>query len=100
MHPGSPELAIMHAADERRVLAGHRRLVAVAVERPGLHLSLVELAAVQEVMERVKIMVTLRPDAADFSFDLARRQWWLATAPLSRLLFETDRIHRRTSMPS
>ena len=65
MHPFAAQLAVVEAADEGGVLARHRRLVAVAVERPGLHLRLLELAAVQHVMERMLVVVALGADRAD-----------------------------------
>ena len=60
MRPFAAQLAIVDAADEGGVLARHRRLVAVAVERPGLHLRLVELAAVQHVMKGMQVVIALR----------------------------------------
>ena len=47
--PVAPQLAVEDARDERGILARHGGLVAVAVERPRLHLPLVELAAVQSL---------------------------------------------------
>ncbi len=73
MHPLAAQLAVVRAGHQRGVLARHRRLVAVAVERPRLHLALVELAAVQEAMERVLVVVALGADRADGGLQLRRR---------------------------
>ena len=58
------QLAVVRPAHQGRILARHAGLVAVAVERPGLHLALVELAAVQQLMERMQIVIARRPDVA------------------------------------
>ena len=63
--PFAPQLAIMRAAHEGGVLARHRFLIAIAVERPGLHLPLVQLAAVQQLMERMLVVIALGADRAD-----------------------------------
>ena len=65
MHPFAAQLAVVHPADEGGVLARHAGLVAVAVESPGLHLALVELAAVQKAMEGMLVVVALGADRAD-----------------------------------
>ena len=83
--PFAPQLAIDHAADQCRVLARHRRLVAVAVKSPGLHLALVELAAMQQPVERVLVVVALRTHRADGRFQLVGGH---------------QRGHSRISMPS
>ena len=72
VHPLAAQLAVVHAAHQRGVLARHGRLVAVAVERPGLHLALVELAAVQQAMERMLVVVALGADRADGGLELGR----------------------------
>src|ERR1700688_1347683 len=64
MHPLAAQFAILAARNERRVLAGDRRLIDEAVERPGLHLALVELAVMQKAMERMQIVVPHRADGA------------------------------------
>ena len=75
VHPFAPQLAVERAAHQGGVLARHARLVAVAVERPGLHLALVELAAVQEAMEGVLVVVALGADRADGRFQLGGASW-------------------------
>src|SRR5690606_13013131 len=72
------------AAHQGGVLARHRSLVAVAVERPGLHLALVEPAGVEQAVERVLVVVALSADRADLLLELLGRH----------------RAHRMTSMPS
>jgi hypothetical protein len=64
MDPVAPELAIMAAAHQGRVLARHGGLVAVAVERPGLHLALIQLSAMQQLMEGMLVVVALGADGA------------------------------------
>src|SRR5690606_24778696 len=52
------------------VLEGDGRLVEIAVERPGLHLALVELAAMQEAVEGVQAVIAGFPDMAELGFEL------------------------------
>src|SRR5262249_31648962 len=54
------------------VLHRDDRLVEIAVQRPGLDLAAVQLAAMQQGMERVQIVVTLRADGAQSGFQLFR----------------------------
>src|SRR5262249_12062724 len=64
MNPVAPELAIMTAAHQGRVLARNGGLVAVAVERPGLQLALIQLSAMQQLMEGMLVVVALGADGA------------------------------------
>src|SRR5262245_377771 len=70
VHPFAPQLAVQHAAHQCRILTRHRRLVAIAIERPGLHLALVQLAAVQQLMKGVLVVVALGSDLADLGLEL------------------------------
>jgi len=54
----------MAAAHQGGVLARHGGLIAVAVERPGLHLALVEFAAVQQLMEGMLVVIALGANGA------------------------------------
>jgi hypothetical protein len=72
--PFAPQLPIVHAADEGGVLARHGFLVAIAVERPGLNLSSAQFAAMQKLMERVLVVLALRPDRANRSLERFRRK--------------------------
>src|SRR5690606_27191902 len=63
----------------------HRCLVAVAIERPGLHLAFVELAGMEEAVERVLVVIALGADRTDL---------------LLELLWRHRLRHRMTSMPS
>jgi len=72
MHPFAAQVAVVHTAHQGRVLTRHARLIAVAVERPGLHLALVELAAVQQAVEGVLVVVALGADRADGGLELGR----------------------------
>ena len=77
--PFQPDGAIAEARDHHRVLDGNRALVIISVQRPGLHLSLVELAAMQQVMERMQAVIAGRADMAQSRFELfralQRRAW-------------------------
>src|SRR5262249_33763722 len=64
MDPIAAKLAVVTTAHQRRVLPRHRRLIAVAVESPGLYLALVQLAAMQQLMKRMLVVVTLGADGA------------------------------------
>ncbi len=55
-------------------LIGNHRLVIVAVERPGLDLLARKLAAVQQLVERMKMVVAHRADGAQLRLELVRRQ--------------------------
>src|ERR1700727_1045835 len=68
MHPLAAQFAILAARDQRRVLARDRRLIDEAVERPGLHLPLVELAVVQKAVERVQIVIAHGTNGAQRRF--------------------------------
>ena len=50
-------------------LARDRRLIDVAIERPGLNLALVEFAIVQHVVKRMQVVVPYRTDRAQRSFE-------------------------------
>src|SRR3569833_849901 len=54
--------------DHDRVLDRYRALIKVAVQRPRLDLSLVQLAAVQQPMERMQVVVAHRADMAQRRF--------------------------------
>ena len=85
MRPLAPQLPVGDARDQGGVLARHGGLVAVAVERPRLHLPLVELTAMQQRVERVQIVIAHRADGANLGFQLS----WGQQAG-----------HRLSSMPS
>ena len=90
MEPFAAEVAVVAAAHEGSVLQRDRRLIAVAVQRPRLHLPLVQLAAVQETVERVQIVVALGPDRAQRRLE-----------PFGAQRLGQDRlVHGRTSIPS
>src|SRR5690606_20194722 len=85
VNPLAAQLAIGRAAHQGGILPRHRGLVAVPVERPCLHLALVELARVKQAVERVLVVVALGADGADLPLELFGRH---------------RAHHRRTSMPS
>ena len=62
--PFQPGGAVAETRDHHRVLDRDRALVIIAVQRPGLHLSLVQLAAMQQAMERMQVVITRRADMA------------------------------------
>src|SRR5580698_901198 len=57
MHPLAAQVAIFAARNEGRVLARDGGLIDEAVQRPGLHLPLVELAVMQKAVERMQVVV-------------------------------------------
>ena len=95
VNPFAAQLAVMHAAHEGGVLARHRLLIAIAVERPGLHLAFVQLAAMQHLMERMLVVIALLADGADRGLERLLRQG-RRVVPLGR----RELVHSVTSMPS
>ena len=93
--PCAPQFAVMHPAHEGGVLARHGLLIAIAVERPGLDLRFAQLAAVQKLMERMLVVIALRPDRADRGLERVRGQEFVRGRP-QRLYF----VHRVSSVPS
>src|SRR5215510_12767932 len=67
--PFQPRGAVAEARDHHRVLDRDRALVIVPVQRPGLHLALVQLAAVQEFMKRMQAVIARRADMAQRRFE-------------------------------
>jgi hypothetical protein len=63
---------ILATRDQARVLDGNHRLVIVAIESPGLHLTFAALAAVQQCMERMQAMVAFGADIAQRGFKFVR----------------------------
>src|SRR5581483_5033944 len=61
---------ILASCDQARVLQRDRRLIIIAIERPGLDLPLAALAAVQELMERMQPVITPGADVAQPRFKL------------------------------
>src|SRR5215813_4516678 len=68
--PLAPQLLIIAARDQVGVLLRDLGLVVVAVERPGLHLPLGALAAVQEMVKRMAAVIAPRADVAQARFQL------------------------------
>src|ERR1700709_586473 len=62
MPPFETDIAVAKTRDHHRILDRNGALVVVAVQRPGLHLSLIELAAVQQPMKRMQVMIAGRAD--------------------------------------
>src|ERR1700730_6907396 len=90
MPPLAAQFAVLAARDQRSVLARDRRLIDEAVERPGLHLALVELAVVQKTVERMQIMVAHGSDGAQ------RRLERIGSHGLRGHVY----VHGETSIPS
>ncbi len=72
-HPDASQLPILQPTEERRVLARDRRLVAVAVQGPGLHLTAAEPASVEQRVERVLVVIALRADSPQPQFQIVAR---------------------------
>src|SRR5689334_57708 len=85
MHPLAAQLPVIGSAHQGGVLARYGGLVAVTVERPGLHLAFVQLAAVEQAMKWVQVVITLVSDLTDRGLELGGRQL---------------RAHSSISMPS
>src|SRR3954451_8029666 len=68
--PFQPDGAVAEARDHHGVLDGNRALVIIAVQRPCLHLPLVQLAAMQQVMEGMQAVIAGRADMAQSRFEL------------------------------
>ncbi len=83
--PFAAQRRIVAARDQARVLDRDHRLVVVAIERPGLHLALGALAAVQQAVERMQAVIAPRADVA---------QRALRARPAS------EQVHSTISMPS
>ena len=74
VQPLAPQLGVLEPGDQAGVLARDRRLIAVSVERPRLHLAPAQLAAMEHPVKRVLVVVALRPDGAQLVFQLRRGQ--------------------------
>src|SRR5258705_1356140 len=64
MPPFEPDAAIAEARDHHGVLDRYRALVIIAVQRPGLHLALVQFAAMQQPVKRMQIVIAGGTDVA------------------------------------
>src|ERR1700733_4936595 len=69
--PFHADVAVAKARDHHRILDRDRALVIVAVERPGLHLSLVELAAVQQPVKGMQAVIARLSDGTERGFQLS-----------------------------
>src|SRR5690606_10527708 len=65
--------AVAEARDDHGVLYGDGALVVIAVERPGLHLPLVELAAMKQAVEGVQAVIARGADVAELGFEFVCR---------------------------
>src|SRR6202035_1989180 len=99
--PFHPDLAVAEARDHHCILQRNGGLIVVAVQRPGLHLAFVELAAVQEPMERMQAVIA-------GGADLAQRRLEFGSAVERYTLADRERrhpcrwhhIHSTISVPS
>src|SRR4051795_5678304 len=90
--PLRPERRIGRPGQDHRILARDHRLVAKAVERPGLHLALGQRAFRHAVVKGVAVVVALRAD---------RAKHLLQPAPLQPAARGIEEIgHSAISMPS
>src|SRR5205814_6145608 len=64
--PIAPQIGVMAARQQAGVLDRDHRLVIVAVERPGLDLSLGATSAMQEPMERLQAVIAVRAEFPQF----------------------------------
>jgi hypothetical protein len=68
--PFATYATIAETRDHHGILDRYRALVKVAVQRPGLHLPLVQLAAVQQPVKRVQIVIARGADLAQRRFQV------------------------------
>src|ERR1700722_3185616 len=66
--PFEPDAAVAEARDHDGVLDRNGALVIITVQRPGLHLALVQLAAVQQAVKRMQAVIARRADVAECGF--------------------------------
>ena len=88
LDPATPfptQVGIHHLRDQGGVLPGDGALVTIPVEHPSLDLALGRLAAVQEFMERMLVVIALVADGVE---------------PRFQFLGAEDIAHRVISMPS
>ena len=90
--PGRAKGRVLGSGEDHGVLARNDRLVAVAVQRPCLHLGLRQRAAGHPVMEGVAVVVALGADLPQHGFQLRRGQ-----AAFGRVM---EVAHNSISMPS
>ncbi len=74
--PFAAQFAVVDAAHQGSVLARDGGLVAISVEGPGLNLSLIQLSAVQKLMERMLVVIALGSDGQDGRFKLGFAHWF------------------------
>src|SRR6185369_10531625 len=72
--PDAPQLRIVHPGHERGILHRDTALVIEAVQRPGLDLGALELAAVEKAMEGMAVVISRRTHRAQPRLQLLRRQ--------------------------
>src|SRR5215470_14118969 len=70
--PFPPDIRIRAARNQARVLYRNHGLVVVAVERPGLDLTLGAPSAMKQVMERVQTVIAPCSDVTQLCFQLIR----------------------------
>src|SRR6202453_5054081 len=68
MTPFEPDAAVAKARDHDGILDRNGALVIIAVQRPGLHLPLVQLAAVQQPVKWMQTVIARRADVAECGF--------------------------------
>ena len=72
--PFAPFLGRRQASHQRGILGRDRGLIIIAIERPGLHLCPVQLAIMQQAMERMVDMIALGADLPQRSFQFIGRE--------------------------
>src|SRR4051794_36891080 len=60
--PFLPDAPVAETRDHHSVLDGYGALIIIAIESPGLHLALVELAAMQQPMKWMQAVIPRRAD--------------------------------------
>src|ERR1700680_237928 len=67
--PFAAQRRIIATRDQAGVFERNHRLVIVAIERPGLHLALGALSAVQELVKRMQLVIAPCADIAQLRFE-------------------------------
>src|SRR3954447_9082308 len=99
--PFAPYGGIIAARDQTGVLHRDHRLVIVAIERPGLHLAFGQLAAMQQPMKWMQVMIAPGADVAQRGLELLRRHDHSAISiPSSATSHPFAAMRRRSGEPS
>ena len=72
--PDAAQCGVFHPRQDRRIFQRNAALVFKTVQCPGLHLAAIELAVVQQCMERMLVVIQARADRAQIRLQLVGRE--------------------------